>query len=198
MNSQRIASATELPEKGGAEAECSESRLVQAAKRDRKALATLYQRNFPAIDRYVRCRVRDTHEAEDIISEVFVTMVRKLPAYRVRGIPFRIWLYRIANIQLRRAARSRARRALAEFREGDVGNVPEYGQGADLEMLHLVVATLPDRLQSVIALHYLEGLKISDIAKVTSRSVGTIKARLHKARGLMRDRLKQRGFKSEY
>jgi DNA-directed RNA polymerase specialized sigma24 family protein len=71
----------------------------------------------------------------------------------------------------------------------------EAKQGtADLELVAIVLATLPHRLQTVISLHYLEGMKVADIYRVTTRSEGTVKSRLHEARALMRERLEKRGF----
>jgi RNA polymerase sigma-70 factor (ECF subfamily) len=65
---------------------------------------------------------------------------------------------------------------------------------ADMELVAIVLATLPHRLQTVISLHYLEGMKVAEISRVTNRSEGTIKSRLHEARALMRERLEKRGF----
>jgi RNA polymerase sigma-70 factor (ECF subfamily) len=64
----------------------------------------------------------------------------------------------------------------------------------DAEMIELVLLTLPPRLQTVLTLHHLEEMKISEIASVIGRSEGTVKSRLFKGRELMRRRLTQRGI----
>ena len=74
------------------------------------------------------------------------------------------------------------------------GKSTEARKTLDTEMAEMVLATLPHRLQTVLSLHYLEGMSIADLASVVRCSEGTIKSRLHDARNLMRERLKKRGF----
>ena len=172
-----------------------ERSLVESAKRDSAALAELYRQHYAAIAGYVRRRVGDHNETEDIVSNVFLTMVKELPRYRHRGVPFRIWLFRLANTQLSRWARRRRRGALKRLNEYSAEGATADGQGeTDTEMIDLVLSTLPPRLQSVLSLHYLEGMKVADIAKVVNCSVGTVKSRLSEGRAIMRERLTKRGF----
>ena len=172
-----------------------EQSLIEAAKRDPKALAELYRIHYPAITGYVRKRVSDPNEADDIVSSVFLSMVKELYKYRCRGVPFRIWLFRLANTQLSRWARSRRRWASRELDEYNPENATaDSTNNTDAEAIDLVLSTLPPRLQSVLTLHYLEGMKVADIALVVRCSPGTVKSRLSEARKLMRERLTKRGF----
>ena len=88
-----------------------EQSIIEMAKSNPAALAILYKRHYKAIAGFVRHRVGNEHEADDIISDVFLAMVKNLPRYRFRGIPFRIWLFRIATSQLSRWAKRRRRQA---------------------------------------------------------------------------------------
>lgn len=64
---------------------------------DVDAVGELYDRHHESIFRYVQSRVYDRDLAEDLTGEIFTRMVTSLPGYRLRGIPFRAWLYRIAR-----------------------------------------------------------------------------------------------------
>ena len=66
-----------------------ERALIESAKSDPVALAELYRQHYPAIATYVRRRVGDKHEADDIVADVFLSMVTQLQRYRCRGIPFK-------------------------------------------------------------------------------------------------------------
>ncbi len=76
----------------------------------------------------------------------------------------------------------------------EVGTSSGSDRDPDTEMVDLVLSTLPPRLQTVLSLHYLEGMKVADIARVTNCSTGTVKSRLSEGRVLMRNRLNKRGF----
>ena len=172
-----------------------ERRLVESAKVDQAALSELYRQHYSSIATYVHRRVPDQGEADDVVSEVFLEMVRGIKRYRHRGIPFRIWLYRLAAAQLSRWARRRHRWAMKEFNETeDSHSCEDVGPRLDREMMELVLSTLPDRLQTAIVLHYVEDLSVADIARITESPEGTVKSRLSEGRALMRDRLQKRGF----
>jgi RNA polymerase sigma-70 factor (ECF subfamily) len=172
-----------------------ERSLVESAKHDRAALAALYREHYSAIAGYVHRRVSDRDEANDIVSDVFLEMVRGIKRYRHRGIPFRIWLYRLATAQLSRWARRRHRWAMKQLQETAVDQVMDDSERPlDRETMDVVLSTLPHRLQTAIVLHYVEGMSVADIARVTGSPIGTVKSRLSEGRALMRDRLNKRGF----
>ena len=172
-----------------------ESLLVESAKHDSAALAELYRQHYSAIAGYVHRRVSDREEANDIVSDVFLEMVRGIKRYRHRGIPFRIWLYRLATAQLGRWARRRHRWAMKQLRETVVNPASDSSERPlDRETMDIVLSTLPQRLQTAIVLHYVEGMSVADIASVMASPIGTVKSRLSEGRALMRDRLKKRGF----
>lgn len=172
-----------------------ERSLVESAKHDSAALAELYRQHYSAIAGYVLRRVSDRDEANDIVSDVFLGMVRGIKRYRHRGIPFRIWLYRLATAQLSRWARRRHRWAMKQLREtADNQTSDELERPLDRETMDVVISSLPHRLQTAIILHYVEGMSVADVARVTESPTGTVKSRLSEGRSLMRERLNRRGF----
>lgn len=52
-----------------------------------------------------------------------------------------------------------------------------------------VVERLPERLRTVVLLHYWADLPLADIARLVHRPLGTVKQRLHEARRLLHDTL---------
>ncbi len=173
-----------------------EKALVELAQRDPDALAQLYRQHYPAIARYVHRRITQESEAEDVISEVFVQMVKHLRSYRWRGVPFRIWLYRIATHQICRWARRRRRWANEQLDALEEVGAPAATSEHDVELVGLVLATLPPRLQNVLTLYYLQELPVAEVAQVVRCSLGTVKSRLHEGRRMLRERLLKRGYES--
>src|SRR5262247_4162905 len=70
--------------------------LIEAAQKDPRRFGELYERNFERVYAFVARRVRDRHEAEDVTAEVFQHALANLPKFEWRGVPFAVWLYRIA------------------------------------------------------------------------------------------------------
>src|SRR5438093_12695829 len=70
--------------------------LIEAAQKDASRFAALYENNFERVYAFVVRRVRDRHEAEDLPAEVFQHALANLSRFEWRGVPFAVWLYRIA------------------------------------------------------------------------------------------------------
>ena len=178
-------------------ASSDESELIQRAVSDPKAVAALYRRHHTAIAKYVRRRVGCCHEADDLVAETFLAMVKYLPRYRARGVPFRAWLYRLATTQVNRWVR-RNRRSMRSLAQGNLqlySEDPKGGQVDDAEQVRVALMSLPPDLQTVLSLYYMEGLAVAEIAQVLKCAPGTVKSRLARGRKKMRMRLNDRGEK---
>ena len=179
----------------------SEMALVERAKTDPAAAAELYRKHYSPIAGYIRRRVVDHHQADDLIAEVFLSMVRYLPRFRHRGIPFRSWLYRLATSQVSRWARRQRRwatRQLEDFPEpADSVASSADTRYADAELVNLVLLTLPQQWQEVLGLFYVEEKSLPEISRILGCPVGTVKSRLSRGRELMRVRLCAKGWRDE-
>lgn len=131
-------------------------------------------------------------DAEDAAQEVFVIAHRAMGAFRGDGSP-RAWLLRIATRECwRMAAAQRRRRTLeaapdpALMPQGAIPQDPAH-MVIDEERRVLIrrsVEALPDPYREVVTLRFFGELAIADIAVLTGRPTGTIKAQLH--RGVQR------------
>jgi RNA polymerase sigma factor (sigma-70 family) len=163
----------------------AEHRLIEAAKRDPRALAQLYREHYEAISRHVLRRVGRISVAEDLVADVFLAMVRYLPRYRVGVTPFRAWLYRLATNRVNRWARWERRRACRRLH--DVPSAAETGDPAQkADHVRSALLALPLSFQSVLSLYYLEEMSVREIAQVVGCAEGTVKSRLSRGRALLR------------
>src|SRR5215467_7817988 len=70
--------------------------LVEAAQKDPRRFAELYEANFERVYAFIVRRVQDRHDAEDLTAEVFHHALANIARFEWRGVPFAVWLYRIA------------------------------------------------------------------------------------------------------
>jgi RNA polymerase sigma-70 factor (ECF subfamily) len=164
-----------------------------AAGGDSSAFEALYRRHAARIHGVVARLVGyDRARAEDLVQEAFVHAWQALPAYRFESA-FGTWLHRLAvNTALMdlRAARSRPRGSDDEDALDQLGTPDSAGHSTALSLdLERAVATLPPRARAVLVLFDVEGWKHEEIAEALGMAVGSSKAQLHRARGLLRERL---------
>lgn len=176
-----------------------ERELVERAKRDREAFAVLYRRHYAMVAGYIHRRTGDSHATDDLVAEVFLAALRCLPRYRFRGLPIQAWLYRIATNMVNRWARQQRGRVLKRFSELAVEPEKQPAQataeiGADGEFACLAMLTIKPKFQTVLSLHYLEGMSIEQVAAAIGCRVGTVKSRLSRGREALREKLLRRGI----
>jgi RNA polymerase sigma-70 factor (ECF subfamily) len=154
-----------------------------------EAVGELYDRHHTRIYRYLWSRVRDPHLAEDLTGEVFARMVRDLPGYRPRGIPFQAWLYRIAHNLAVDHQRRLGRHPLVPLDSAET--VRAEGQNPEtkverqliLERVEEALSALDSNQRDVVVLRFLVGLSLREAAAALDRSVASIKSLQH--RGLV-------------
>lgn len=174
-----------------------ERSLVERAKTDRKAFALLYRSHYRSIAGYIYRRVGDVHTTEDLVADVFTAAMQALPRYRHRGLPVRAWLFRIASNRVNRWVRQQRRRAMAPLDGEETAREESPAVGPSrLDDARAAMLTLPPKYQTALALYYLEGMPIAEVALATGCRVGTIKSRLARGREALRRRLEQRRFQS--
>ncbi|UHQ19228.1 sigma-70 family RNA polymerase sigma factor [Lysobacter sp. KIS68-7] len=160
---------------------------------DAIAFEALYRRHSGRVHGVIlRLVGGNAGRAEDLTQEAFVRAWQALPGYRFESA-FSTWLHRLAvNTALMelRSRRSRPQASDDEDALDSIGTLDSAGHVTALTMdLERAVATLPPRARAVLVLHDVEGWKHEEIAAELGMAVGSSKAQLHRARGLLRTRL---------
>ncbi len=144
--------------------------------------AQLLARHRNALERFVRFRVSNAFDADDIIQEACLSAYRSFPALKDTSA-FKPWLLRIA-----RSKCCDYFRQLAKAAEIPLDRIAEkrlsYGR-MGVTMASPVEETLQKlgyKDQQVLTLYYYRGLAQREIAKRLSVPVGTVKSRLHTAK----------------
>ncbi|WP_426688384.1 RNA polymerase sigma factor [Rhodanobacter ginsengiterrae] len=161
-----------------------------AAAGDRHAFQRLYRLHVGRVHGAVyRLAGYDHARAEDLTQDAFVRAWQKLPGFRHESA-FGTWLYRLAvNLALMdiRARGADPVSMVDEDQLPDAGTTPFCS--AEREELEHAIGKLPPRARAVLVLHDVEGWKHEEIGSELGMAVGTSKAQLHRARGLLRKAL---------
>lgn len=172
---------------GRALQKAAEITLVRRAQRsDPGALAEIYDRYFERIYRFVYARVGNHPDTEDITGQVFLKMLDGLPGYRVRGVPFATWLYRVArNVLIDR--HRRAKPATAELHPHVADPEPRTDPAVvlqtseDRRRLSGALEQLTDDQRQVIVLRFIDNLDVKRVAQIMRRRPGAIHSTQHRA-----------------
>jgi len=153
--------------------ETDERLLVEAAQRDPRRFAELYELHFRRVYAYVLRRVERREEAEDVTSEVFHHALAKIKSFEWRGVPFSAWLIRIAA----NAITDRWKRVSRES-DDPVPEDVEDTDAKDIEQcaaLSQLVQGLPADQRRVVILRFVEQKSIKEIASELQRTEGAVK-----------------------
>jgi RNA polymerase sigma-70 factor (ECF subfamily) len=141
----------------------------------------------------LRLKAGDSPDATELMQDVFVRAWRRLSTFR-GDCAFYSWLHRLAVNTMLENARSDNRRTARVLAMDDTSRLAGAARssGIDLKMdLEDAIASLPKGARLAFVLHDIEGYQHQEIAEQLSVSVGTIKAQLHRARRLLRERLER-------
>ena len=141
----------------------------------------------------LRLKAGDTAEATELMQDVFIKAWRRLETFRGE-CAFSSWLHRLAVNTMLENARGDNRRIARVLPMDDTSRLvgAARSSGIDLKMdMEDAIASLPKGARLAFVLHDVEGYQHQEIAEQLGVSVGTIKAQLHRARRLLRERLER-------
>ena len=169
-----------------------ERALDRAVGGDETAFILLYERHRDAIFRFAYRLLGSAAQAEDVTHDCFLSLIRRPEGFDPTRSQLRTYLFA--------AARNLALKRLQE--RGQDVNVEELAVEPRLPVreeplqkllreelereVSRAVAALPPLQREALVLFEYEGLPLAEIAAVVGADVGTIKARLHRARQRLR------------
>jgi RNA polymerase sigma-70 factor (ECF subfamily) len=160
------------------------------------AFGRLYSDLAPAVAGYLR--VQRANEPEDLTSEVFLGVFSGLPTFQGSESQFRSWVFTIAHRRLLDERRRAARRPYQTPLDAEMGK-----PGGDVEREALdslsqqwaigVCRQLSSDQRSVLLLRVVADLTVEEVARVTGKSAGAVKALQRRALAALRRKLAREG-----
>jgi RNA polymerase sigma factor (sigma-70 family) len=173
-------------------------------------IGEVVRREQSRLRNFIRRRVADPLDAEDVLQDVFYKLVEAnrllMPIDHVTG-----WLFRVARNRITDLWRKKEPVLFSEVEVADEEGEPlrfedllptpdsgsiaapeaRYLRGVLLEELEDAIAELPEAQRKVFVAHELEGRSFAEMAADTGVSVNTLLARKRYAVLRLRERLKQ-------
>lgn len=173
--------------------------VTAAVAGDLAAFETLVERHGDAVYR-IAARIVGRDEAEDVAQEAFLRAYHRLPRFKGSGT-FRSWLLSIAHnsavdaLQRRRAEDAEPIDGRPESASGEERTpVAQLESRERRDRLELKMKVLKPEHRAVLVLRDVEGLTYAEIAEVTETPLGSVKGRLHRARGELIDLLRTNAY----
>src|SRR5213083_1558466 len=167
-------------------------------------ISEVVRREQSRLRSFIRRRVPDPRDAEDILQDVFYELVEAnrllMPIEQVTGWLFRVARNRITDLFRKKKPESFSDTAVADeddellqledlLPSPDAGPEAFYARNVLLDELELAVDELPEEQRAVFVAHELEGRSFKEIASETGVSVNTLLSRKRYAVLHLRERL---------
>lgn len=188
---------------------------------DEEAFTHLYRRLHPPIFRFALHMSGNSGIAEDVTQEVFMTLIRNAKEFDASRGTLSAFLFGVARNQVRkRWERDRRLVSIEEEREdeksgkaretlyenmsadvtayrngsGNAANLSGFDRFASQETVARVrgaVSSLPENYREVVILCELEEMSYEEAAEALDCPVGTVRSRLHRARAILLEKLRE-------
>jgi RNA polymerase sigma-70 factor, ECF subfamily len=162
----------------------------------KEEIAWQWTASLPSVAAYIRSFTHDFHDAQDILQDVSMAVVRKYAEYD-QNKPFVAWAIGIARNEL--LAYRRRKSVYRQFFDdecfekiGEAFAAAEEDLDPVLEALEKCMRQASGKGRWLLRLRYIEDLRYEDIAKTLHVSVGSIKVGMHRLRAALRNCVERR------
>ena len=177
--------------------------ITQALGGSQVAFRNLAQKHRSSVYHIISKIIRDHETANDLVQETFMKAFVSLASYRPE-YRFSTWLYKIAaNCSIDYLRKKRIQALSLDSHpdnaaDGRQFEVPDYSYhpGRALERkeqrvgIEEAIASLPDKYREVIIYRHKDDKSYEEIADLLRIPIGTVKARIFRARELLKKKLK--------
>ncbi|MDX2283352.1 MAG: sigma-70 family RNA polymerase sigma factor [Bacteroidia bacterium] len=162
----------------------AEQALVEAAQRNPRRFAPLYDRYYDRIFLFLYKRTDDEEISADLCSQVFLKALQHLPRYRFTGAPFSAWLFRIAvnevNQYFRQAKRARVISLETVKLRQLVAEADEPRSDAAMQAMIRVLQLLKPEELEYIELRFFEELSFRELGEIYGITENNAKVRMYR------------------
>jgi RNA polymerase sigma factor (sigma-70 family) len=166
-----------------------DAEAIAASLSEPRAFVAVFDRHFDAIHGYLRRRV-GKEIADELAAETFAQAFEHRKRYDLRRPDARPWLYGIAHNLLRHHYRDEERALRAYARSVDLNASEPPVPSSEIATL---LAELSSDERDVLLLVAWAELEYAEVAEALGIPVGTVRSRLNRARGRVRELLERSG-----
>jgi RNA polymerase sigma-70 factor (ECF subfamily) len=170
--------------------------LRRSAKGDEGAFAELYRRHQAPLYRFAMRMTGNSWAAEEIVQDVFMTLVREPKKYDVERGTLGAFLYGVARNRIMKHLERVPRDFSLDEKMDGAHETPVQLQEQETpahwaelrerrQQVRAAVLELPAEFREAVVLCELEELSYEEAARALDCPVGTIRSRLHRGRALL-------------
>ena len=174
--------------------------LRRAAKGDEQSFTLLYRRHQASLYRFALRMTGNAWGAEEIVQDVFMTLMREPKKYDAGRGPVGAYLYGIARNRVMKHLERLPREVSLEAHNGNGIRASDTAvneftpahwaeQRERSERVRAAVLELPTEFREAVVLCELEELSYEEAAQLSGCPIGTIRSRLHRGRALLMAKL---------
>ena len=175
--------------------------MARATKRDSVAFEQLYSLHFDRVFRYVRLRLDNPSDAEDVTATVFYRAWSRIDRFSPKhDASFAVWLYRLAhNLIVDTYRRTRDAMPLEEAIDRAALGGPTGDAETEVEWrltvaeLHEALQALTEEQREVVVLRFVEGLSAREVGEIMGKQEGTVRGMQYRAIEALRRVLAAKG-----
>lgn len=139
---------------------------------------------------YIRARVRSSADAEDLLSEVFEKILRKIEDFDPSKASLNTWIFTITrNTVIDHFRRTKPTEELDENLTDSLELDEGLLNAETLGELAAALRKLPQQMMDIIVLRYYDGKPLTEIAEMMNLSYGAVKLRHQNAVLMLRQAL---------
>lgn len=164
----------------------------------------IYAEYYSKVSHYIRVRVHDTHEAEDIASDVFVKIMQSYEQYDSEKALLSTWIYTIAANTVRDHYRRLSVKTRHSYEmDEETLEALAYEDDSCLEglfreetmnLLTDALMTLTERERIIVIMHYYKNIPHKEIADHLNLSHANVRFINHRALEKIRDYFQKKGY----
>lgn len=173
----------------------NEHGLVEAAKKNPKDFAVLYEAYYEQIFRYIYQRFDNKEHAFDATQQVFLKAIDNLHKYEYRGVPFSSWLYRIAFSEINNLFRQQKTQRTVNIDSISVYDIIEEIQESKIDHYHdKIVSIISEQLEEdqlqLIEMRFFEKRSFKEIAEMLDITENNAKVKTYRVLEILKKSLK--------
>ncbi|MFA5991353.1 MAG: sigma-70 family RNA polymerase sigma factor [Candidatus Doudnabacteria bacterium] len=163
------------------------SLIAKSAQGDQEAFGQLYDCFAQRIFRYVRVKIQNREEAQDVVQEVFTKTYLGLKHLNLENLNFTAWLYKVASNTINDHFRKKySHPDPVEINESiDIQDgtslLEEVSVNSDLKIVRAAFKRLPVIYRQVLELRFFQDLTLAEVATALNKSNLAVRILQHRA-----------------
>lgn len=155
--------------------------IDRMARGDTRSLEQLYRAAAPGVYAYALSILKNSHDAEDILHESFLSFYNNASSYSSQGKPM-AWMLTITKNLCFKRLTERQRFAQASELEWDGFSAQQETMNADDKLvMEACMKILSDEERQIVVLHAVSGFKHREIASMLQLPLSTVLSKYHRA-----------------